>query len=75
MWLKSFYWSKLLFNDGVQLYLIFQPLYYTLGRLGDTQKVVSWKSEGLWTEKPTTSTAVYNSLSLLITWYENSNFC
>ena len=33
---KSFYWSKLLFQYGTQLYLIFQPLYYTLKTLGDT---------------------------------------
>ena len=28
-------------NDGVELYLILQPLYYILKRLGDTEKVVS----------------------------------
>ena len=33
-------------NDWSQLYLILQALYYTLKRLGDTEKVVSWKSEG-----------------------------
>ena len=25
-------------NDGAQLYLIFQPVYYTLKRLGDNEK-------------------------------------
>ena len=34
-------------NDGAQLYLILQPLYYTLKKLGDTERVVSWKSKGL----------------------------
>ena len=51
------------FNDGVQLYLIFQPHYYTLKRLGDTVKIVSWKSKGLSTEKLTTPTTTDNSLS------------
>ena len=27
------------FNDGAQLFLIFRPLYYTLKRLGDTEKL------------------------------------
>ena len=39
------------FNDEVQLYLIFQTLYYTLKRLGDTEKIVSWKSKGLISRK------------------------
>ena len=28
-------------NDGAQLFLILQPIYYTLKRLGDTEKIVS----------------------------------
>ena len=28
-------------NNGAQIYLILQPLYYTLKRLDDTEKVVS----------------------------------
>ena len=28
-------------NDGAQHYLILPPLYYTLNRLGDTEKIVS----------------------------------
>ena len=62
-------------NDGAQLYLILQPLYYTLKRLGDTTKVVSWKSKRLSTKKCTTPTTTDNSLSLSFKWYENSNFC
>ena len=36
-------------NDRAQLYLIFQPLCYTLRSSSD--KNVSWKSKGLSTEK------------------------
>ena len=35
------------FNNGAQFYLIFQALYYTLKRLDDTEKIVSWKSKDL----------------------------
>ena len=62
-------------NDRAQLYLILQPLYYTLKRLGDTQNVLSWKPKGLSAEKLTASTTTDNSLSLSIKWYEKSNFC
>ena len=34
-------------NDGAQLYLILQPLYYTLIRLGGTEKLASRISKGL----------------------------
>ena len=44
-----------------KLYLIFQPLYHTLKRLADTEKVVSWKSKGLSTEKLTTSASTGNN--------------
>ena len=60
-------------DDGTQLYLILQPLYYTLKRLGDTEKVVSWKSKCLSAEKRTTPTTTDNSLSPSIKWYENIN--
>ena len=50
------------FNDGIQLYLICQPL-YTLKTLSNSEKVISWKSEGLLTEKLTTLTTTFNSLS------------
>ena len=36
-------------NDGA-LYLILQLLYYTLERLGDTEKVVSWNKSCEWYE-------------------------
>ena len=62
-------------NDGAQIYLILQLLYYTLKRLGGTEKVVSLKSNGMSTEKCTTLTTTDNSLSPSIKWYENSNLC
>ena len=63
------------FNDGAQLYLIFQPLYYTLKRLGNTEKIVLWKSKGLSTEKLITPATTDNSLSPSVSWYANPNFC
>ena len=62
-------------NDGARLYLIFQPLYYSLKRLGDTEKVVSWKSKGFSTKKHNDLNTADNSPSPPITWYESSNFC
>ena len=62
-------------NDGAQIYLILQLLYYTLKRLGGTEKVVSLKSNGMSTEKCTTLTTTDISLSPSIKWYENSNLC
>ena len=44
-------------------------------RQGDTEKVVSWKSEGLTARKLTNATTTDNSLSPAIKWYKNSNFC
>ena len=38
-------------------------LHYTLKRLGDTEKIVSWKSKVLSTGKLTTPTTTDNSLS------------
>ena len=61
-------------NDGVQLYLTLQPFYHTLKRLGNTEKVVSLKSEGLLIEKLTTPTTADNSLSPSIKWYGDSKF-
>ena len=31
------------FNDGIKLYLIFQPLYYALKTLSTSEKVISWR--------------------------------
>ena len=60
-----FYRSKLP-NDGAQLYLILQPLYYT-------EKVLSRKSKRLLTKKCNTPTTTDNSLFPSVKWYENSN--
>ena len=49
-------------------------LYYTLKRLGDTEKFVLWKSNALSTKKLTTPTTNDNSLSPSIKLYGNSNF-
>ena len=72
---KPFCWSSYFANDGSQPCLIFEPLYYTGKRLGDTENVLSWKCKGLLTKKLTTSTATDNSLSPSIIWSKNSNFC
>ena len=74
IWFKLFYQPKLLFNDGTRLYLIFQTLYCTLKRLGDTEKIVSTKSKVLLAEKLTTSTTTDNSLSPSIKWNEKIKF-
>ena len=66
--------QSFVFNDGGQLQVIFQPLYYTLKTLGDTEKIVSWKSKALSAEKRTTATTTDNSLSPSSKWYKNSNF-
>ena len=56
--------SQNYFNiDGAQLYLILQSFYYTLKRLGNTEKVVSWKSKDLSTEKGTTPITTDKSFS------------
>ena len=50
-------------NNVAQLCLILQPLYYALKRLGNTERVVSWKSKSLSAEELTTPTITDNSLS------------
>ena len=64
-------------NDGAQIYLILQQLYYTLKRLRYTEKVVSWNCKGLSPEKPTTSLPPIKFHQFLpsIKWYKNSNCC
>ena len=49
--------------------------FIALKRIGDTEKIVSWKSKGLLTEKFTTPTTTDNNLSPTIKWHENSKFC
>ena len=73
--LSLFIGQSYFFNDGEQLYLKFQPRYYTLKRLGDTEKVVPSKSKGLSAEKRTTPTTNDDILSPSVKWYRDSNFC
>ena len=70
-YLSLFISQNYFLNDGAQCYLILQ----LLKSLGDTEKVVSWKSKGLLTEKLTTPTTTDNSLSPSMKWYKNSKFC
>ena len=52
-----------------------QTVYYTLKRLGNTEKKnASYKYKGLSVKKLITLTT-NNSLSQSIKWYRNSNFC
>ena len=60
-------------SEGAKLYLIFEPLYYILKKLGNTEKAISWRSKGLPFEKFTTLTTTSHSPS--IKWYGNSDFC
>ena len=69
-----FFGQSYLFNDGAELYLIFQTFYYTLKKLGYTEKTVSWKPKCLSPKKLTTPTTS-DSVSLSIKCYRNSNFC
>ena len=50
-------------------------LYYTLIRLDDTEKIVSWKSKGLSPEELTIPTTTNKGLSPSFEWYRNSCFC
>ena len=73
--LSHFTGQRYFANNLAQLYLVLQPLSYTLERLGFTKIVVSCKSKGLSIEKLTTSTTTNSSLSPSIQWYRDSNFC
>ena len=63
------------FSDGVQFYLIFPPLCYTLKTLSNSENLTSWKSKGLSTEKLTSPFTTANSCSPTIKWHEDSKFC
>ena len=51
-----------------QNHSILQPLYYNLKRLGNTEKVLSWKCKGLSDKKLATHTNTDSSLSPSISW-------
>ena len=61
-------------NDGEKLYLILQLLYYTLKRLDDTEKVMSWKCKG----SPLKNVLLLPTLIIFfhhqVKWYEKRNF-
>ena len=46
-------------------------LYYTLKRLGDTEKIVLWESKDLAAKKLNTPTTTVNSLSPSIKWHRS----
>ena len=50
-------------NDEEKLFLILQLQYYTLKRLDDTEKVISWKCKDSPDKKLTTPTNTDNSFS------------
>ena len=68
--LSLFIYQSYFVSDGAQLYLKLIWLYYTLKRLGVTEKVISWKSNGLPTEKFTNTTKAVNSVSPSTKWYK-----
>ena len=49
--------------------------YYTLKRLEDTEKNVTWRFKRLSVEKSMTPNTTDNSLSPSIKWYGNLNIC
>ena len=66
------------FNDGAQLYLIFQTLYYTLKRLSDAEKLYHGNLKDCQPKKKKKNTipiTTDNSLSPSINWYEDLNCC
>ena len=77
IWFKYFHQSKLiaqLWSTTLPWHL-FQMIYYTLKRLEDTEKNVSWRFKGLSVEKFMTPNTTDNSLSPSIKWYGNLNIC
>ena len=54
---------------------LLQPLYETLKRLGNTEKVVSWRYKGWLTKKLTASTTTGNSFLRSVNQYGDSSFC
>ena len=54
------------FNDAVQIYLILQPIYHALKTLSKSEKYVSQKSKGLWSEKLASPFTIDNSISSTI---------
>ena len=67
---------KYFFNDGSQIYVIFQTLYYTLKRQDNTEKLRYKNLKVCQPKKCTTPTSDNsNSLSPSIKYHEDSKFC
>ena len=72
LYISPSYFTK----DVAHCYLILQTLYYTLKKLVDPEKAVSWKSKSLSTEKIATYiyyllVITYLRLFPSIKWYKN----
>ena len=39
--------AKAIFHDGIQIYLVFQPVYKYFKTVADINKVIAWKSKGM----------------------------
>ena len=59
-------------EDGIQSYLIFQPLYRYFKMISSSDNVSEWKSKGLSDENIKTPTASNNSLNPKLSYYLNS---
>ena len=68
------WWMKLYSSDNHYTTASPTTLLY-LRKIRWYWKVVSWKSTGLSAEQLTTRTAINNTLSPSIKWYQNSIFC
>ena len=73
--LSLFIGPSYFFSYGAQLYLTFQPIFYTLKNLGNPETIVLWKFKGLLVKKLNTPSTTENLPSPSISWYANSNFC
>ena len=67
-----FYWKKLLFHfgeDGIQNYVVFQPMYRHFKMITNTDYISSWKSKGLSAESIKPPTTSDNSLTPALSYY------
>ena len=58
-------------DDGTQNYLIFQPMYRYFRKIGNTERISSWKSKGLLDEIIKPSTTSDNSLAPALRYIGN----
>ena len=69
---SSYFRGKSNFEDGVQNYLIFQPLYRYFKIISNSDYVSEWKSKGSSDESITAPTTSDNSLNPKLSYYLNS---